>query len=150
MPDYMTLGGPMPGSLGGCADLYHDLRELRLMKEKAAEAVAAREREVREHLIASLDKSRAEGGNTGAAGKRYRVQIKDKTVYTVKDWSIFHSWIRKNDRFDMLQKRLSDKAVADWVEEQKILADAQQDPTLARLLPGTEKVLVPEVSVTKI
>ena len=134
----LEFGAPMPNSLGGAVDLYHDLRELRLMQENLAETTKRRETEVQDHIINNLSKSAAEGGNTGVAGQRYRAQIVVKEKFNAIDWGILHSWIRKNDRFDMLQKRLSDTAVKDFVDQEQ------------RLLPGTERVNVPTVSVTKI
>lgn len=51
---------------------------------------------------------------------------------------MFCSWVRKNDRFDLLQKRLSTKAV-----EETQAAEG-------RLLPGLSEIYVPKVSVTKL
>ena len=136
--NFLEKGAPLPASIGRCADLYHDVRELRLMMEKEAETIASREREIREHIIANL----SAGSDTGAAGLKYRAQIVKKDVPKVSEehggWGAFFSWVRKNDRFDMLQKRLSDKAVKDFLE------------TDGRMPPGTEMMKVPDVSITKI
>lgn len=134
MDDRFVKGTPLPQSVGRCADLYHEVREIRLAMEKETEVVKSRESEIKEHIINNLSKS----DDTGAAGLRYRAQIVMKDVYKVLDWPVLHSWIRKNDRFDMLEKRLSKKAAEDFVVEEK------------RLLPGTELVHVPDVSITKI
>lgn len=125
---------PIPQSIGRCADLYHDTRALRLAMEKEVEPVKAFESKVKQHLIDNLSKSE----DTGAAGLRYRAQIVMKRIPRIADWGVVTAWIRKNDRFDMLQKRLAEKAVVDFME--------QED----RLVPGTEAVNVPDVSVTKI
>lgn len=129
----------MPKSYGRCADLYSDVRALRLAMEKEVKAIQARETEISNYLINELPK----GGDTGAAGLRYRAQIVVKDVVRVAtdQWGILHSWIRKNDRFDMLQKRLNETAVDEWM---------QQEENKGRLLPGTELVKVPKVSITKI
>ena len=134
MSNYLKLGGPMPQSIGRCADLLHDVRDLRLGMEKEVEEVKRREAEVREHIINNLSAS----ADTGAAGLRYRAQIVKKEKRNIADWGVLTSWIRKNDRFDMLQKRLSDTAARDFAEVE------------GREIPGTEKILVPEVSITKI
>jgi hypothetical protein len=130
----LEKGAPMPASMGRCADFYSDVRALRLSMEKEVEAIKARESEIREHIIGNLSKS----ADTGAAGLRYRAQIVMKDVVKVNEWPLVYSWIRKNDRFDFMQKRLSDKAVAEWMQEEK------------RTLPGTEVIKIPEVSITKI
>lgn len=130
----LAVGSPLPKSIGACADLYNDVRTVRLAMDKEAKAVKDRETEIREHIIANLGKSE----DTGAAGKRYRAQIVVKDVVRVVDWGLLHSWIRKNDRFDMLQKRLGETAATDWIAEEK------------RMLPGCEVIKVPDVSITKI
>ncbi len=132
--DNLSVGAPVPSSIGACADLYHDIRTLRLSMDSKVREVKARETEIREHIIDTLSKAE----DTGAAGQRYRAQIVTKVKYNVLDWGIVTAWIRKNDRFDMLQKRLSDVAVKDWVEANE------------RILPGTERLTVPDVSITKI
>lgn len=126
-----------PASLGACVDLYHAAKELRLKMEKQLKGgVQALENALKEHLIANLSKS----DDTGIAGRKYRAQIVMSRKIKVKpdEWGILFSWIRKNDRFDMLQKRLADTAVSDWCDENK------------RLLPGTEAINIPDLSVRKI
>lgn len=126
-----------PASLGACVDLYHEVKELRLQMEKQlAGGVKALENALQEHLIANLSKS----DDTGIAGRKYRAQVvMSRKVKVIADqWGILHSWIRKNDRFDILQKRLNETAASDWVDENK------------RLLPGTEIINIPGLSVRKI
>ena len=149
--NYLAVGAPLPQSIGRCADLYSDVRALRLAMEKEVEVVKARETEVREHIIANLSKSQ----DTGAAGLKYRAQIVLKKMVKVSDWGIFHSWIRKNDRFDMLQKRIAEKAVQDWIDDpanwvQSIHPETQQPIMVPRMPPGCEGITIPDVSITKI
>lgn len=129
----LLVGSVMPKSIGRCADLYHDVRELRLMMEKEVEAIKARETEVQEHIIANLSKS----DDTGAAGLRYRAQVKTEAKPQIADWKELTGYILEHDRFDLLQKRLGEKAVAD-------LWDAGET------IPGVAKVHVPKLSITKI
>lgn len=130
-------GDPIPESMGAVADEYALTKNFRLAMEKVVEPVKDRESELRDHMIRNLEKSRGEGGDTGAAGRMYRVQIKDKEIPKVNDWNRFWGFIAEYQRFDLLQKRTSDKAVMDMVE-------AGQMP------PGVETVLIPDVSVTKV
>lgn len=123
----------MPPSIGLCADLYSEVRELRLAMQKHVDAVKARETEIREFIINNLSKS----DDTGAAGKRYRAQIVTKDVPALKDWDAFTNFVIKSARFDLLQKRLSDRAVKDmWEEGQDV--------------PGVEKFRTVDVSITKV
>lgn len=136
MTDPLLKGAPVPKSLGRCADLYHDVRELRLLMEKECEAIKARETEIQEHIIANLPK-----GDTGASGLKYRAQVKSETKPQVSDekggWQAVGAYIAKNNRWDLLQKRLGEKAIQD-------LWDDGVD------VPGVAKVHVPKLSITKI
>lgn len=129
----LTAGAPMPETIGACADMLHDVRELRLAMEKEVEAVKKREAEIKDHIIESL----SAGADTGAAGQRYRVQIVTKTKPRLEDWAAFTQWVVANDRFDCVQRRLSDKAVMDMLEA-------------GAALPGIERMHVKDVSITKI
>jgi hypothetical protein len=129
-------GAPMPENMGAVADLYMEVRTIRLAAEKEIEPWKARENELREHMIQNIAKSRDEGGDTGAAGRVYRVQIKDKEVPKVTDWRAFHAYVAETGRFDLLQKRVSDKPVMELLDEGAV--------------PGVEGMFVPDVSVTKI
>lgn len=136
----LRVGNPLPPSMGRCADLYHDIRELRLAMEKETEAIKARETEIQEHIINTL----SVGDDTGAAGLKYRAQVVTKptprllTGEAGDGWGLFTSWVRKNDFFNMLQKRLNETAVKEWMEAEQ------------RIPPGLERVNVKSLSVTKI
>lgn len=106
-------GSPLPNSIGACADLFHDVQELRRAMAKEVEAVERREREIKNHIIDNLSKS----DDTGAAGLRYRAQIVTKTVPAAEDWDKIRAYVAQTGRFDLLQNRLSDKAVTDMWEE---------------------------------
>jgi hypothetical protein len=131
--DPLALGGPIPRTVGRVADLYRDIRELRLSMEKEAETVKARESELKEYIINNLSKS----DDTGAAGLRYRAQIVMKVVPRAADWPKVHAFIQETGRFDLLQKRLGEAAVKDMWDNNETV-------------PGVEKVSVPDVSITKI
>ncbi len=134
LPDIMQVGSPMPQSIGRCADLYHDVRDLRLAMEKEIAEIKARENEIKDHMISSLSKS----DDTGAAGLKFRVQVVSKRKPKLSDWNAFTAWAAANQRFDMLQHRLAEKAVMDWNDENN------------NVVPGTEMMNIPDVSITKI
>lgn len=131
--DPLLVGAPLPKSIGRRADLLHDVRELRLLMEKEAETIKARETEIQESIINEL----SSGSDTGASGLRYRVQVKKETKPQIADWKELTGYILENDRFDLLQKRLGEKAVADLWES-------------GVTVPGIAKVHVPKLSLTKI
>lgn len=132
-PDMLAVGSAMPKSIGRCADLYHDVRDLRLIMEKECEAVKARESEIQEHIIANLSKS----DDTGASGLRYRAQVRSEAKPQLADWSQFTAYVKQTGRFDLMQKRLGEKAIADMWEG-------------GEAVPGVAKVHVPKLSITKI
>lgn len=123
----------MPKSLGLCADEYHRVKEIRLAMDKLVEGVKARESEIQEHLINNLSKS----DDTGVAGLKYRAQVSTKKIPKVNDWPAFHAFVAETGQFDLLQKRLSDKAVMDRLDD-------------GVALPGVETMKVPSISITKI
>lgn len=124
---------PIPEAIGPRADLYHDVRELRLAMEKEVAAVAAFEKSVKDSIINDLSVSE----NTGAAGLRYRAQVVPKREPTVEDWSKLWTHIQMTGEFDLLQKRVATTAVKErW--------EAGVD------LPGVGAVNVKDLSVTKI
>lgn len=129
----LVKGGPIPTTVGAMADEYSIVREARLAADKAAEAIKGRETEIYNTILSTLNES----ADTGASGKLYRVQRIEKKFQRVKDWTAFHQWIRENDRFDLLQKRIADKAVNELVEE-------------GTTLPGVEEEDVPTLSFNKV
>lgn len=132
-PGLPAAGVAMPSSMGLCADEFARVRAIRLEMDKIVEGVKARETELKEYIIANLSKS----DDTGAAGKLYRAQIVTKDIPKAADWPQFHAYVAKTGQFDMLQKRLSDKAVMDRLEQ-------------GERLPGIEVMHIPDVSITKI
>lgn len=136
--DRFVKGHPLPSTMGACADEYKAVRDVRLAMEKEAQAVKDRENELKEYMIANLSKSAQEGGDSGAAGRFYRVQVTTAEKITVTDWPSLHAYIQRTGRFDLLQKRLGETAAADTVEKD------------GAMLPGCERIVVPDISVTKI
>ena len=129
----LTYGDPLPKSLGRCADLYHEVKELRLAMQKEVDAVKDRETEIYKHLVDNLSAS----DDTGAAGLKYRAQIKTDTVDTVDDWELVHDYVYENDRFDLLGKSLAKKAAKEMREA-------------GVKIPGVKQMTVKKISVTKI
>lgn len=127
----------LPKSMGACADLYYDARQARLAADKHAAELKAEEERIKAHIIDNLKKD-----DTGAAGKHHRVQTvrKRKWVVNPEKWAGFHKWVAKHDRFDLLQKRLSETAIA---EVMTTLPKKQQPP-------GVSPFDYVDVSLTKV
>jgi len=136
MPDkYISLkvGAPLPKSLGRCADAYKEVKAVRLDMDKDVKMVKARESEINEYIIDNLGKSDL----TGAAGLKFKAQIVPGIAGTVIDWELLYDYIVENDRFDLLNKSLNQKAV-------KEMLDAGDK------IPGVEKINTKKLSITKV
>ena len=129
----LEKGAPVPASLGACGDLLHDIRELRLAMQKQVNAIEERERELKDHIINSVTPD-----DPGAVGKRFVTKVVTRPVPIIEDWGVFCSWVRKNDRFDCIQQRLSTDAVNE-------IQNAEN-----RLLPGLGVMNKKDVSLTKL
>jgi len=133
MKTQYKVGSEIPESVGLTADLYKEVSDLRLAMQKVVDEMKARESELRESIINRLSKS----DDTGAAGKRYRAQIVTKLKPGLKDWDKFRSFVEKSGRWDLIQKRISERAVLDILEE-------------GGSVPGIERFNAVGVSITKI
>lgn len=111
----------MPKTLGGCADRLFRLKNDRRKAQRRVDEIKAEEREIVEHLIKQLSKSRA----TGVAGRFCRVQIKQSKVPTVSSWPKFYEYITETGQFDLLQKRIATTAVRDRWENEEVVPGVQ-------------------------
>jgi len=134
MDERFIKGGPMPVPLGLRADLYAAVRDLRLAMQKATDAVKDRETEISNSIRSDL----LDSPDTGAAGQTTRVQLVMKSHLQVADWSALWEYIRQNDAFELLQKRLSEPAAVELVAES------------GGPVPGVAAVDVATLSFTKI
>jgi len=107
----------LPSSAAACADLLYTTRQKRLEIQKEADALESQEKQIKEALINSLPKGEA----SGVAGKIARVSIVVKTVPQAEDWTLIQEYVRKNKAFDLLQRRLNNKAVLErWADHKSI------------------------------
>ena len=121
----------LPKSLAAVADLMYETREKRYQIQKDVEALQSIEAMCSERLISELPKSKAEG----ITGKVATAQIVTKEVPTVKDWAKLHAYILRNKALDLLERRISSKAVEmRWNNRKKI--------------PGVDPFTVVKVSLT--
>jgi len=134
MDERFTKGGPLPASVGEMADLYAEVRELRLAMQKAVDEVHARETEIRKAILETL----MESPDTGASGERQRVQLVKKTAYPVKDWMTFWPWVAQHQQWQLLGKRASEKALRELHDE------------YGQLPPGVETAEYEDLSFAKV
>lgn len=122
-----------PKAMGACADLIFNLKAKRLAAQKVADAIEEEEKALKEHIIQNLPKSET----TGVAGKLARVTVVTKEVPQVKDWDAFYAHVKKTGNFDLMQRRLADKAVQErWEAGKKV--------------PGVEAFQAVTLSINKV
>lgn len=102
----------IPKTIGAVADLLFTTRNKRLALQKQVDALEAEEAALKEHIINTLPKSNA----SGVAGKLARVSVDTKDVPQVEDWTAFYKYVKKNDAFELLQRRLTDASVKERLE----------------------------------
>jgi hypothetical protein len=127
----------VPLKLAQCADLLYQIKQDRLLLEKDIEAMKAQEFALKEHLIKQLPKGEA----SGIAGHIARVAVLAKIVPQVDTqadgWEKLYTFIKKTGAFELLQRRLTEKAVKDRWEN-------------GETVPGVNPVEVPTISLTKV
>lgn len=121
-----------PKTIGACIDKLFELRKERLNIEKDADAVRAKESELEKYIIETFNKTDLDGarGKTAVAG------ITMSTVPTVKDWDKLFKYVKKEDAFDLLQKRVSATAYRERMDAKEVV-------------PGVESFIVTKLSLRK-
>ena len=119
-------------NLGELIDDLYTKRAMRLEAQKKTDEAAAIEAVAKTALIEHLQVI----GLSKASGSLATASIKSVTIPKVQDWTEIHNWIRVNDRFDMLHKRISEVAWRETLEA-------------GILVPGTESQDDIKLSLTK-
>lgn len=118
--------------LGKVIDEYYIAREDRLAAERKIKDLKEAEQALKFSIMDMLRDS----GLKKATGEVATASIRIMTVPYVEDWGLIHKYIRDNDRFDLLQKRLSTTAWRDLHET-------------GVNVPGTTAVEDEDLSLTK-
>ena len=125
----------IPKRIGLAVDLYYRTRATRLALKKVLEELQEQETRLSAHFIETAPSSQS----TGFAGKLARVSVENKPVLRVLDWEKLYSYVKRHNAFEMLQRRLSDKAVRERLEAAG-----------KRGLPGIGEDTVPVVRMNKL
>lgn len=119
-------------NIGMMIDGLYDLRAQRLAIEKQVADLKARETATKEEILSILN----EQGLNGAKGLIATAAITHKTVPVVTDWDAVYTFIRDQNMFALLQKRLTASLWAALAED-------------GVAVPGTEPQTVTDLSFTK-
>ena len=118
--------------LGTAIDKLYELRSQRLDVEQVVKTMKSDELALRVHIKQMLDSINLDGAKGSAATAAVITSVDP----VAKDWLQIYEFIRENDAFDMLQKRLSSMAVKERWES-------------GILVPGIEKFDNWDLSITK-
>lgn len=118
--------------LGTAIDKLYELRSQRLDVEKVVKTMKSDELALRVHIKQMLDSINLDGAKGSAATAAVITSVDP----AAKDWLQIYEFIRENDAFDMLQKRLSSMAVKERWES-------------GILVPGIEKFDNWDLCITK-
>jgi hypothetical protein len=122
----------MTQTLGEAIDTLYEARAARLVKAKEVKDLQAIEAAAKIEVLKLLEASglKKASGNFATAG------ITTDDVPYIKDWELVYAYIKENDRFDLIQKRIG---VVAW-------RDLYNDGVL---VPGTEAGVDTDISLTK-
>ncbi len=121
-----------PTTMGECIDQLYTMRAARLALEKEATAAKAKEEALRIHII---DTFGADNLN-GAQGSIASASISPDIQPQVLDWPLFYAYIKENDAFDLLERRIG-----------RLAYKARLDDGVE--VPGTTHIDVVKLNLTK-
>jgi len=124
----------LPKVLAACADVLYAAREERYRLQNQAKILDELETKLEENFREKLPKGKA----SGISGAKAHVQLNPKTKPIVEDWDKFYAFVRKNNAFEMLQRRLNEGSANDYAEMNK------------RRVPGTNVMHYTDVSCTQV
>ena len=119
-------------TLGATIDALYSLRQMRIEMARKVDEMKGQEAAMKREIMEVLD----ETGLGKATGAVATCGIMTSVVPVIEDWDTIYAWIRENDRFDLLQKRIS---VTAWRE-------MALDGTV---VPGTAVDEARDISLTK-
>lgn len=98
-------------------DEYIEVREERLAADRTAEALKKKENILQTSIIGTL---RADALPAGV-GTLATVRLQQKDKYICEDWQGYYNYIRANDAFDLLHKRVTESAIKLRMEDGIVL-----------------------------
>lgn len=119
-------------TLGQAIDQLYEARAERLAKAKEVKDLQIKEAAAKVQVLALL----RDAGLEKASGKLATAGITTEDIPFVKDWDAVFGYIKDNDRFDLVQRRIG---VVAW-------RDLFRDNIL---VPGTEAAVDTDISLTK-
>ena len=107
--------------LGKLIDQLNDARDAKRKHAEQEKVLNATYSEIEQSIMARL----AAEGMDKATGKKATASISNVTVANVEDWDKFHAFIKKNNFFHLLQRRVSDPGFRELLEQKGAAAMAK-------------------------
>jgi hypothetical protein len=125
-----------PSKIGACIDLAYTLRAERLEYQREVEAKLEKlkdaEKAINDHIVNTFQKSDI----NGAKGAICSASLNPFTKASAKDWPAIWAFIAKNKAWDLLEKRIANKAFCERLEA-------------GQTIPGIERFDGVKLSLTK-
>lgn len=131
-PPALKVGFKKAKTLAARADFLYELDKVRLAEQKKVDVIDKFQSKLEAWFIEQIPMNEA----TGISGKVGCVAVRSKEIATVEDWTKFYAYIKKNNAFELLGKRVNDKAVKERWEQKKAI-------------PGITKFVRKVISLTK-
>jgi acetyl-CoA carboxylase alpha subunit len=119
-------------NLSAKVDLFYATREQRLLMQRQVDRIQEQESKLKEELIRELQASKV----SSIGGTLARVTIQEKIKPIAQDWAKVHAYMKENDAFDLMQRRLTEAAVKSRWED-------------GIIIPGVDRFIVFDLSVAK-
>ncbi len=121
-----------PEYLGGCIDMLYEMREERLKLQREIDELKEKEEALKTHILNTFEEEKLEGSK----GVLATASITRRVVARPLDWDAIFQYVKINDAFDLLQRRITDTAYRDRLEH-------------GEQVPGVEPFTVIGLSLTK-
>lgn len=110
--------------LSDLIDAYGAKRQERLLVKQTMDKLEEQEKKLKAQVIQMMITAKA----SSHGGKKFGVNYKRKDKPTAGDWSKIYAWIKENDGFDILQRRLTESAVEARREDKIIIPGIMMFP----------------------
>jgi Siphovirus Gp157 len=112
---------PSAASLGKTADKLFDLREKKRVLESSIKEIEGQMTDLQTTLMESMESS----GLEKLTASKATVSITKSIAANVEDWESFHAFIKKTGYFHLLQRRVSDPAYRELLDQGKKVPGVQ-------------------------
>jgi len=104
-------------------DNYDETKQTRLSHDRASKKLKEEETAMKQAIISHLE----EEGLTAAGGGTVQLTLDYKDEPRVGDWTEFYKYIKKEDAFDCLFRRINPKSIRERIEVEEEIPGIYQE-----------------------